>query len=263
MSKFSIRLTLLFSLAFFLNSQAQNWKCGLPDPAEVKRQMLENREEMRDYIFDRSAVTYVPVRFYLVAKTDGTGRNSERLALRALCLLNEHYLDQNIQFYLKEFKYPNHTTIYNNSMSNSGWNALKTQVNSNYNAINIFIVDEAGGDAAAYYQPPATGQNKADWIVCAGEYADDTRVLAHEVGHFFSLPHTFNGWEPSGGWDATIHGNPVGTWAPDGQTLNEFVDGTNCQTAGDAICDTPADYMFPSANCTYNPVAKDPHGELV
>jgi hypothetical protein len=48
------------------------------------------------------------------------------------------------------------------------------------------------------------------------------RVLAHELGHFFSLAHTFEG---------------SGT---------ENVDGSNCATAGDQICDTPADpYVFP------------------
>lgn len=40
---------------------------------------------------------------------------------------------------------------------------------------------------------------------------------AHELGHLFGLPHTFE--------------NPG----------SEYVDGSNCETAGDGICDTPAD----------------------
>ena len=47
-------------------------------------------------------------------------------------------------------------------------------------------------------------------------------VLAHELGHIFSLNHTFP--------------NMVGPVATD-----ELVDGSNCTTAGDFICDTPAD----------------------
>lgn len=43
-------------------------------------------------------------------------------------------------------------------------------------------------------------------------------VLAHEIGHFFGLYHTFE----------TRFGI-------------EKVDGSNCETAGDLICDTPAD----------------------
>ncbi len=40
--------------------------------------------------------------------------------------------------------------------------------------------------------------------------------LTHELGHSFGLPHTFSGGE-------------------------ELVDGSNCETAGDGFCDTPAD----------------------
>jgi len=40
---------------------------------------------------------------------------------------------------------------------------------------------------------------------------------AHELGHLFGLKHTFE--------------NPG----------SEFVDGSNCETAGDGLCDTPAD----------------------
>lgn len=45
----------------------------------------------------------------------------------------------------------------------------------------------------------------------------NVRTIAHEMGHFFNLLHTFEG---SGA---------------------ELVDGTNCTTAGDLVCDTPAD----------------------
>jgi len=45
----------------------------------------------------------------------------------------------------------------------------------------------------------------------------NARVFAHEMGHFFSLKHTFEG---------------SGT---------ELVDGSNCTVEGDGICDTPAD----------------------
>jgi hypothetical protein len=49
-----------------------------------------------------------------------------------------------------------------------------------------------------------------------GEY-----TFSHEAGHYFGLPHTFDGTEDGS--------NP------------ECVDGSNCSTAGDYICDTPAD----------------------
>ncbi len=47
-------------------------------------------------------------------------------------------------------------------------------------------------------------------------------TVAHEFGHFFNLQHTFGD-------------NPT-----EGST-NEAINGSNCLTAGDFICDTPAD----------------------
>jgi len=254
----------IFSILFIghvATAQSLPFQCGTQDLYELKSNMLQIREEMRGFVKSRNAITYVPVRFFLVAKSDGSNRPSETLSLQALCNMNENYADQDIQFYLKEFKYYNNTAVYNNPGGFSGYNAIDGQMI--YNAINIFVVNDAGDGAAAYYQGPSTGPDRADWIVVGKAYVDDVRVLSHEVGHFFSLPHPFSGWESSGGWNPLVHGIQVGFTAPDGQTANEFVDGTNCTTAGDAICDTPADYMFPSGDCSYTGNAKDPHGELV
>ncbi len=240
----------------------ENFQCGNKYLPEIKRQMLQNREEMRGFIYSRDAITYVPVRFFMVAESNGTGRASEKVALKALCLLNESYAEMDIQFYLKGFKYFNNSTVYDNPGSFAGANAIGNQMI--YNALNVFIVKDAGGGAAAYYQPPAGPNGGADWIVASSTYADDSRVLAHEVGHFFSLPHTFYGWEPSGGWNFADHGNPVMlTFAPDDNTLIEFVDGSNCQDAGDGFCDTPADFMFPSNECNYNGNVQDAHNDLL
>ncbi len=238
------------------------FQCGtsITDLRAIKAQMLANREAMHDMVFPRS-VTYVPIRFWRVGKSDGTGKISERIVLDALCTLNQNYADQNIQFYLKEIKDVHNTSVYENPGSFAGAAAIKDLMI--YNAINIFITNDAGDGAAAYWQGPAGNTfNSNDWIVCAKSYLGDIRVLTHELGHFFSIPHPFHGWE-SEAWDPNIHGNPVGLYAPDGQTLNEYADGSNCQTAGDGICDTPADYLHPSNNCTYSANAMDPSGQPI
>lgn len=74
---------------------------------------------------------------------------------------------------------------------------------------------------------------------CAG-----ARVIAHELGHYFSLAHTFQG---------------NGT---------ENVNGSNCATEGDQICDTPADPYIALApmdmyvkNCRFIYTGKDANGE--
>jgi hypothetical protein len=68
--------------------------------------------------------------------------------------------------------------------------------------------------------------------------------LTHELGHFFGLLHTFEG------------------------NGEELVDGSNCETAGDGICDTPADPYNPDhkvdeyvKDCIFYKDIKDANGD--
>ena len=67
---------------------------------------------------------------------------------------------------------------------------------------------------------------------------------AHELGHFFNLPHTFDGWED---------GEP-------NTNQQEKVDGSNCNFAGDGFCDTPPDYAPYRWNCPFTGPFTDPDG---
>lgn len=64
--------------------------------------------------------------------------------------------------------------------------------------------------------------------------------LMHEMGHTFGLYHTFE--------------DDFGL---------ELVDQSNCEVAGDLICDTPAmpDYVYPDKYCQYLSDAKDGNGD--
>lgn len=100
-------------------------------------------------------------------------------------------------------------------------------------------------------------KNESDQHICG--YSNNTRnkdfifiknfcalgsTLAHEMGHYFSLIHT--------------HG------ADNYQITTELVDGSNCDTDGDGICDTPADPGLSSNNvnnfCEYTGDLKDAYG---
>ena len=65
------------------------------------------------------------------------------------------------------------------------------------------------------------------------------KTFPHEVGHFFGLYHTFE----------TIFGT-------------ELVNGSNCPTTGDLICDTPADPGGGnSTDCQLSPYTQDANGD--
>ncbi|MBE7508620.1 MAG: hypothetical protein HS118_00275 [Bacteroidia bacterium] len=77
-----------------------------------------------------------------------------------------------------------------------------------------------------------------DMIFITKGCAGDGKTLSHEMGHFFGLYHTFE----------------TGTGV-------ELINGSNCLTAGDLICDTPADPGGSSGiDCQLNPYLADING---
>lgn len=100
------------------------------------------------------------------------------------------------------------------------------------NRINLFLIDNFGPICGI-----GGGQNITMVKACTGF------TLTHELGHVFGLQHTFAG-------------------------TGELVDGSNCDTAGDLICDTPADPFFFSdsivwtRNCEFVYEGLDGNGEF-
>ena len=119
--------------------------------------------------------------------------------------------------------------------------------------INIYLPQTILGEVAgyAYFPFPVT----KDVIVIEKSSITSAVLCAHEMGHFFGLPHTF----------AEI-GTPVSPGPPGGTNTYEYVDRTNCYTNGDGFCDTEAD-CYPLdkvalAPCKYLAAAKDGHNEF-
>ncbi len=215
---------------------------------------------------------YVPIALHAVRNTDGTDGISEAQLLDMMCILNDKYQDQEIQFYLTNppIHYINNTGI-NNVPNNFTSDLRAARVP---NAINVFVTNSINDQlgAAGYYQSPA-GWDGNDFIVVARNFVYAQNVFPHEVGHFFSLLHPFHGWE-NNPWNEAAWGNPVGSNAPSDPGIfvnpvaNEFQNGNNCTTAGDRICDTPPDYLF-ALNASQNGCAewnipvRDPNNMVV
>ncbi len=137
---------------------------------------------------------------------------------------NQYFAPVNMSFTICGFDYvflgPNQT----------GWGpGFMNFLEDNYyhdGYINVYTTDDipfAGGVSTT----PTPGS--PDMILLVAQFFTSTStdhdrgaVLAHELGHIFSLVHTFS--------------NMAGPVATD-----ELVNGSNCTTAGDFICDTPAD----------------------
>jgi hypothetical protein len=98
------------------------------------------------------------------------------------------------------------------------------------------VTSSDGSSLCGYSRYPPS----EDYVVMAASCATNGSTLAHELGHLFGLPHTH------------------------GETSNELVDGSNCATEGDYICDTPADPTLSNSlvniNCIYTGTATDANG---
>jgi hypothetical protein len=241
----SIFFAAILGLSWVQAQHDHRW-CGLSDQDAriIHERLLENKEALHQQPVVMRDVSYVPIKFHLIGKNDRTGMVPKHWVLDQLCLLNESFEELGLQFYI----YNGFNYIFNDvAFSNHGatQNTVMTFNRSNA-AINIFVPNDANptgqgtvGNVLGYYNPTR------DWLVIArGEIGKRKLTFIHEMGHFFSLNHPFFGWDAEP-WEAESHGNPVTmNFAPNNFTRVELVDGSNCEIAGDGVCDTPADYLF-------------------
>ncbi|MBK6930820.1 MAG: T9SS type A sorting domain-containing protein [Saprospirales bacterium] len=276
MKKIMLLLIAGFSAMGWLAAQEQHGVCGnsAEDQLLFRDRLISNLENTHSgqVVADRGAIQYVPVHFHLVGDAQGGGKVKELKVLEQVCALNAAYAPMDIRFYLRPHPDPAKGTLFNytinatNVYSNqTAWLTMNT--NRHPNAINIYVVDQAvsgnnnPGVTLAYYS------GNRDWIVSRRDYVNgnaNNSTIPHEVGHFFSLNHTFYGWE-SNPFESTDPSWPVAPILSPAGNPTEKANGTNCGTAGDLICDTPPDYNFGLGygSCTYTAGAKDPTGTIV
>jgi len=106
------------------------------------------------------------------------------------------------------------------------------EVNNHTDGIDIYLFPESAYSAGGLAN--GVGESSEFWVSgSSGSYGSYAKsyVVAHEMGHVLNLWHTHHGCETDGIWEAT--------------------DGSNCETSGDFICDTPAD---PDMDFSVDPV---------
>ncbi len=281
---FKILVVLLLCVPTFIFAQnnGQNEKCGTEFTPEMEARLLQNIATAKALGLSNGAnrtTTFVAVKFHLVANSDGSSRPSVSRVYDALCGLNSRYADQNIKFYLAGIYDMNSTTVFSHSSVSAAQFQMSVRKNQHPNAINIFVCNSVNtnnnspGTTLAYYSPVydliATRSNQMNLT---------SKTLTHEMGHFLSLPHPFNGWE---GYD--YHCNLDTYTAADpcpnaiygasnlpptsvGGNLVELADRSNCSTSGDYFCDTEPDYnlgFLGGSNCNYSQGAVDPNGDVI
>ena len=224
---------------------------------EISKRLAGNQLAIKQnkLVYPRSTI-FVPMKFHLIGMDDGSRRIPMSDVYTQLCELNTHFADQDIQFYIKDgLSIIDNTPLYDNHMAYQSTMAHHVD----QKAINVFIMETVNVQEetiVGYYS------KSFDWIVLRNTDIGRNRALTHEIGHFFSLLHPFHGWdlEP---YDPAKHGTPAPAFSPMGLPT-EKMDHSNCEVAGDRICDTPADYnFFGWPDCEYAGGALDPSGTAV
>jgi len=223
----------LFSLLSFSSLHAQQPHfCATP--AEKSEWLL--RYQQNKQAFPRTFDTiYVPMTIHLLGDDSGAGYFPLRKVLDAVCELNEDFETSGIRFYIEgDIRYVNNTDYYDHENFGPGFDMMEEH--NVDNTINCYFVTNPAGACgySIYGLGVALGHN------CM---APGDNTWAHEMGHAFSLPHTFYGWEGINHSFAQPAPEEV-----DG-VLVERVSGADCEIAGDGFCDTPADYLHDRWNC--------------
>jgi hypothetical protein len=245
-----------FIFIFSLQTQAQddhNASCGTIVTPENEAYYKSIEDQIKQYeaeYFEKlqnrtsTALTSVPIKAHVIRTTAGTGGLTVGQLDAAIANMNAYYADAFMEFFLCDgINYIDDTSLYDFATNQEG---AMTSANNVSGLINIYFANtvtssSSGSGLCGYAYLPGG----PDVILMANSCATNGSTLPHEVGHFFSLRHT--------------HG-------PSNSTLTtELVDGSNCDTDGDLICDTAADPQLGSGNvtaaCVYTGTATDANGQ--
>ena len=243
MKKNYFSLILSFALLFLLNNtHAQSLEsCAQEnhreyveqkDPASIQRRIAMEKQVKLIHAQEKS-VTNIPIKAYILRQSNGSGGISECDLKDAIDVANVQFIPAMYNLVVCALEYIDSDTYYNIGSFGEGDNLYFS--NNDPSAMNIYFVNSAAGYCGWANFPWSSDR----YIMMDNSCAMNTSTLAHEIGHYFGLYHTHQGG-------------------------NELVNGSNCSSAGDLLCDTPADPNISglvNGSCQYTGNATDANGD--
>lgn len=175
---------------------------------------------------------------HIVKDSLGATNITEQTILDNIAGMNTYFTEICVSFEVCEFRYIDNFQ-YDFLNVTPEWDKLQIKYHES-NRINMFFVTDTDAPYLKNFATLAGITNLDDGGIVMLKTAN-ILTYTHEMGHYFGLPHTFE----------TANGN-------------ELVDGSNCATSGDGVCDTPADPYAGVENlngCRFIGTAKDANGD--
>lgn len=236
----------------FASAQHES-ECGTlvtpENEAYIKKLMPEIEKYEQEYFQKMqqrasSAKSSVPVKAHIIRTSSGTGGLTVSQLNDAIAAMNAYYSNAFLEFFLcEDINYIDDSNFYDYS---AGQEDELTVPNNVDNVINIYFTNSVTSSNGSGLCGYAYFPGGPEVILMANQCTTNGSTLSHEMGHFFALSHT--------------HGNT------NGQLTAELVDGSNCASTGDFLCDTPADpqlsYSKVNSSCIYTANEFDANGQI-
>lgn len=224
--------------------QAQTQTCGSEPTTAQLQHIKQLYSNISSSGFKTTDTVYIPIRAHFITRDDSTGALSYNTLSDEIDAINQFYKAALVQFFLCDSIH----YIYSSDLYDFEKNvdeAFTADVYDEPNKLNIYFAGNlyrtSSSNDTTYlcgyaYFPPGPDRIFMDYSC-----STNGSTLAHEIGHYMSLLHTHE------------------TYAGD-----ELVDGSNCSSAGDFFCDTPADPNVNGAvntSCLYTGNDTDDNGD--
>lgn len=200
-------------------------ECATPMPTRSELQARE-RAAINYTTIDPNQPVCINIFFHIVRNNDGSGGYPSANVGIIIDSLNSHYNRHGIYFNSVGHDFINNTAF--NSIDNENEAEQLGNVNVKQNAIDYYIVNNLWNTDRGFIAGTALSIPSKRLVIRRDRVT--TSTSSHEVGHCLDLLHTHQGTEPGTSGCA------------------ENINGSNCSSCGDEICDTPADDREGNAN---------------